>query len=317
MTKMPMDRREYPAGLSISRWRAPDGWDHRRFDWPADPSAPARGSMIYQAGRGDYFEKYIETLDEWHRRGWNLRGFDWRGQAGSGRLLGDRSIGHIESFDTWVADLDVFVKQWLAETPRPHVIVSHSMGGQIVMRHLIAHRPPIDAAVFSAPMLAMSRRPFGRRFGRWMARLALRLGQAESHAWQENERPMLPGSSRQKLLTHDLDRYADETSWIERLPDHRIGPPSWRWVSAAYSSSSALFAPGSFERVSTPVLLLGAVQDRLVSPRGIEVAARRLPDARLHMHPFARHELFRETDDIREPIMAKIAAFLDEKAPPR
>lgn len=314
---MTIDRREYPVGLAVSRWPAPDGWDHRRFDWSVDPSAPARGSMIYQTGRGDYFEKYIETLDEWHRAGWNLRGFDWRGQAGSGRLLDDRSIGHIESFDTWVADFDAFVDDWLAETPGPHVIVSHSMGGQVVMRHLIEHRPAIDAAVFSAPMFAMSRRPIGRRFGRWIARMFMRFGQSRSHAWQENERPSLPGSSRQRLLTHDLDRYADEASWLERLPEHRIGPPSWQWVSAAYASSSALFTRGRLESVTTPVLLIGAELDRLVSPEAIRVTAARLPDARLHMDPFAAHEVFRETDDIRAPIMERIRAFLDEKAPAR
>lgn len=317
MTELLIDRREYPRGLALSRWHAADGWDHRRFDWPADPARPHRGSMIYQAGRGDYFEKYIETLDEWHREGWSIRGFDWRGQAGSGRLLEDRSIGHIESFDSWVADFDAFVREWLAETPGPHVIVSHSMGGQIVLRHMIEHHPPVDAAVFSAPMLAMSRRPTGRRFGRWIARMAIRFGMAEQHAWQENERPSLPGSSRQKLLTHDLERYADEASWLDRLPDHRIGPPSWQWVSAAYASSSALFARGGLESVTTPVLLISAELDRLVSPEAIRDAARRLPDARLYMDSYAAHEVFREIDAVRDPIMAKIQAFLDEKAPAR
>ena len=29
-------RRNFPAAARLSRWTAPDGWDHRRFDWVAE-----------------------------------------------------------------------------------------------------------------------------------------------------------------------------------------------------------------------------------------------------------------------------------------
>ncbi|MBC7987787.1 MAG: alpha/beta hydrolase [Sphingomonadaceae bacterium] len=310
-----IDRRAYPEGLRLSRWRTADGWDHRRFDWPADDAKPARGSMIFQAGRGDYFEKYIETLDEWHRAGWNLRGFDWRGQAGSGRFLTDPTVGHVESFDIWIEDFTLFLDAWLAETPGPHVVVAHSMGGHLVLRQLIEQRSAVDAVVLSAPMLEVSGRPLGQRLGRLLARLCARIGWGDQHAWQENERPSLPGSSRQRLLTHCQDRYADEMDWIEQIPGIRIGPPSWQWLVAAFASSAKLFAPGLLERFDKPVLLIGAAQDRLVNPDAIRRAAARLPDAQLHMDRLSLHEVFREIDEIRTPIMKTIRRFLDEKAP--
>lgn len=317
MNQILTDRRAYPEGLRVSRWRAPDGWDHRRFDWPADPARPVRGSMIFQAGRGDYFEKYIETLDEWRRAGWNLRGFDWRGQAGSGRFLSDPTVGHVESFDIWVEDFARFLEAWRVETPGPHVVVAHSMGGHIVLRQLVEQRPTIDGVVLSAPMLEMSGRPLGQRFGRLLARLCVRIGWADQHAWQENERPSLPGSSRQRLLTHSAERYEDEMSWREKLPDLRIGPPSWQWVAAAFASSARLFAPGLLEGFATPVLLIGAAQDRLVNPEAIRRAAARLPNSELIMDRDALHEVFREADEIRGPIIEAIRRFLDENAPAR
>lgn len=315
MSQVAIDRRAYPAGLRLSRWRAPDGWDHRRFDWPAPDSFPPRGGMIFQTGRGDFFEKYIESLAEWNAAGWSIRGFDWRGQSGSGRFLNNPSVGHVESFDIWREDLDRFVAEWIDETPTPHVIVSHSMGGNLVMRLLIDRRRPIDAVVFSAPMLEMVSRPFGTRLGRLITRAFVGAGFAEQHAWQENERPSLPGSSRQRLLTTDLARYEDESAWVERSPQLRMGPPSWRWLLAAYASSKAIFAPGALEAVTTPVLLLGAARDKLVSPAAIRLAAARLPDARLVMDSEAAHEVLRERDAIRAPLMRAIRDFLDEKAP--
>ena len=37
-------------------------------------------------GRGDAYEKYLETFEHWRLRGWSVTAADWRGQAGSGRL---------------------------------------------------------------------------------------------------------------------------------------------------------------------------------------------------------------------------------------
>jgi lysophospholipase len=309
------DRRAYPDDMVLDRWHACDGWDHRRWTWPAPADRPVRGSMVFQTGRGDIFEKYLETLAGWHAAGWNLTGFDWRGQSGSGRFLTDPTVGHVVSFDPWIADLDEFVTAWRAETPGPHVIASHSMGGHLAMRYLVDHRPGLDGAIFSAPMLKVVSKPLPEKVAAFVARQFARFGFADQHAWQENERPSIPGSSRQKLLTHDLDRYADEAWWIGQKPELKIGPPSWQWLVAAYASSAAMFAPGTFERVTTPVLIVAAKKDRLVDSRAILQAARRLPDARLFMHDHAAHEVLRERDDMRDLFMAEIAAFLEKRVP--
>ncbi|NNC72268.1 MAG: alpha/beta hydrolase [Sphingomonadaceae bacterium] len=304
------DRRAHPPGMLVDRWVSEDGWDHRRWTWPAPDTGAIRGSMIFQAGRGDFFEKYLESLNEWHEAGWNLTGFDWRGQGGSGRFLTDPTVGHIDSFDIWVSDLDEFARRWRHETPGPHVLASHSMGGHIAMRYLVDHRPGLDGALFTAPMLKVSSRPLPERLAYFIARLFARFGFAEQHAWQENERPSLPGSSRQKLLTHDYDRFTDEHWWHRHHPELNLGPPSWRWLVSSYASSKAMFAAGVLERVTTPVLIVAAKGDRLVSLKAIREAAERLPNAKLIVDDKAAHEVLRESDEIREPLMKQIAAFL-------
>ncbi|QLC21781.1 alpha/beta hydrolase [Parasphingopyxis sp. CP4] len=311
MKKNQVDRRSYPDGMILDRWKAQDGWDHRRWTWPAPSDRPVRGSMIFQTGRGDIFEKYLESLTEWHEAGWNLTGFDWRGQSGSGRMLTDPTVGHIESFDIWVEDLADFVREWRAETPGPHVLGAHSMGGHLAMRYLIDHRPGLDGAVFSAPMLKVVSKPLPERVAAFVARMFVRFGFADQHAWQENERPSIPGSSRQKLLTHDFERYSDENWWLREKPELKIGPPSWQWLAAAYKSSAKMFAKDTFEQVSTPVLIVGAKKDRLVNARAIKTAADRLANAQLMMHDFAAHEVLRERDDMRDIFMAEISTFLN------
>ena len=65
-----------------------------------------------------------------------------------------------------------------------------------------------------------------------------------------------------------------------------------------------------------PVLLIGTSNDKLVSMDAIEAAARRLPQAELvRFGEEAHHEVLREVDAVRGPIMARIADFLDRAAP--
>ena len=65
----------------------------------------------------------------------------------------------------------------------------------------------------------------------------------------------------------------------------------------------------------TPVLLLSADNDRLVSAPAIKAGALRLPRGELmRFGKEARHELLREVDPIRDRALAGIDDFLDRVA---
>ena len=310
---MNFDRRMIPAGAIIGAWRAADGWPHRVFDWSAEES---RGSLLFLGGRGDIFEKYFETFDHWRRAGWSIGSFDWRGQGGSGRLSADPMSGHISDFGPWIDDLAAYFDEWARSRKGPHVVVAHSMGGHLVLRALAERRIAPAAVVLVAPMLGLRSAPFGPKIGARLAALMTRIGRPERLAWKVNERPSVPGASRQALLTHDSDRYADELWWKAHDPAIAVGPPSWAWVAAAYRSTAALESPGALEGVTTPLLLLGAAADRLVDPAAITRAAARLPNATLRMWgPESAHEILREVASVRDAALAEIDRFLDAHAP--
>jgi lysophospholipase len=312
---MALDRRTVPARIRMGEWRAPDGWRMRRFDW-TNADSP-RGSILFQAGRGDFIEKYLEAQAHWHLAGWNVSGFDWRGQGGSGRLHEDPLIGHADSLDPFLDDFDAFYRDWREHTPGPHVLIGHSMGGHMTLRLLAERRPDVSAAILVAPMLGLNADPIPAPIARAITRLACRLGLARRAAWKQGERPVTIGLSRQSNLTSSIERYEDEAWWKANQPGLALGAPSWGWLRAAYDSVAALDRHGALEAVMTPLLLIGAERDRLVSPRAIKRAARRLPQAELIMSGVGAHELLREVDEIRLPLLASIDRFLDAKAPVR
>lgn len=312
MTVSAFNRRAIPEGASVRGWTAPDGWGLRRFDWPAAAATP-RGSILFQSGRGDVFEKYLESFADWHGQGWAITSFDWRGQGGSGRLSPAGNCGHIESFDDFIADFRAFYAEWQAITPGPHVVMGHSMGGHLVLRALVEGAITPDAAVLVAPMLGF-RSPFGA-LGERFARILAGLGDPARPAWKGNEKPYTT-NTRAALLTHDADRYADEIWWQIAQPETVTGPPSWRWVVDAFRSMRESEGDARLDALRVPVLMLVAKADGLVDPRAALRIAPRLPDAQLvTFGKESAHEILREADAVRNRAMGAIDQFLAARAP--
>lgn len=309
----PFNRRTIPADAVEGHWRARDGHAIRRIDWPCpDP----RGSILFLSGRGDFYEKYLEALAHWHGRGWSVTAFDWRGQGGSGRLGRDPYTGHVPDFAVWVEDLAGLWRDWSAQAPGPRVVIGHSMGGHLALR--AAAEGVIDPAalVLCAPMLGLRDGNMPDVLMQGLARLMCRLGEPARPAWKWSDRPGQPPDRRGELLTHDLERYADELWWRDARPELVMGPGSWRWLERAYASIRWLARRDVLARVPQPVLLLATDQDALVSFRASARAAARLPRCELvNFSARARHEILREVDPVRLEALARIDAFLAEVAP--
>ena len=309
------DRRTIPAAARESTWSTPDDHPIRRLDW-VPSGGPARGSLLFLPGRGDYYEKYLETLDHGARRGWRVTALDWRGQGGSGRLGIDTVTGHVEDFALWLADLAAFWRQWSEGGDGPRIVIAHSMGGHLALRAVAEGLIDPDALVLAAPMLGLVGRVPGAAMQQ-VARIMAAWGDPRRPAWKWKEEPGDRLAWRMRMLTHDADRYADELWWREHRPDLAMGPGSWRWVERAYASMRGLEQPGVLERVAIPAIFIASSGDKLVSFPAIERAARRITRAELvRFGPEAAHEILREADPVRTKALRRIDDFLDRVVPP-
>lgn len=305
------DRRAWPMGGRLDYWHAPDGWPIRRYRL----GSGVRGRMLLMGGRGDMIEKYLEVIHHWAARGWAVTSFDWRGQGGSGRLTDDPLCGHIGDFAQWIGDLNALEAEWRSDGDGPTAMVAHSMGSHMLLRALAEGMRPPDAAVMIAPMLGIHSAPLPRWMAVAMARLMIGIGHGERPAWTQKEQSQRQRRMRQKRLTHDPDRYADELWWRDHSRDIALGPPSWTWVSQALESTRALAQGDAITRITTPLLILATAADQLVSTVAIRQVAARIPGARLHVYGReAAHEILRELDPVRMDALGRIDAFLDEAA---
>ena len=307
------DRRAIPATARETNWLTGDGHAVRRIDWPG--AATPRGSILFLPGRGDFYEKYLETLAHWHDLGWRVTASDWRGQAGSGRLGKDAVTGHVDDFATWIEDLGTLWKHWKAETPGPHVLAGHSMGGHLVLRALAEQQVDPDGLLLSAPMLGFTASVLPDVVMHQAAKVMKALGDPRRPAWKWSEKPGQPAADRIHLLTHDAERYNDEIFWRQARPELVMGPGSWGWVERAYASMRLLARPGLLEAIDTPVLILATDNDQLVGFKAVQRAAARLRDCEfIHFGIEAHHEILREADHVRDRALRACDAFLNRIA---
>lgn len=310
-----MNRREIPKNAHESMFILKDGWELRNIAWPRKNKSAAnfKGSLLFLPGRGDHYEKYLESLDELDRAGLNVTAYDWRGQGGSGRMLDDPSIGHIEDFAIWIDDLTQIYTDWKANNTGPYFVMSHSMGGHLVMRALAEQTIDPDGVILSAPMLGLVADPvpFFIRYN--FVKLLNKMGLSEKHAWKVGEKPLSPKSARARILTHDSDRYQDEMFWWKHRPQVKLGPASWRWVEQAMKSTHALDKPNIIEKIDTKILILATTADQLVDTDRIKRDAKRLQNCELILFDDeAAHELLRESDKVRDICMNHIYNFINE-----
>lgn len=265
-------------------------------------------------GRGDFYEKYLESFEHWRGQGWQVTAADWRGQAGSGRLGADPVTGHVDDFAHWIVDLAAFWREWSAEGDGPRVLVGHSMGGHLALRAVAdgVLDPLPSAVVLSAPMLDVLPERVPLILRQAIARAKCATGDPRRPAWKWSERPGEVPKLRQHLLTHDDTRYADELWWRNARPELVMGPGSWGWVKGALASIRGLESPGVLEAVQTPIFIIATTADRLVGTRAIRRAQARLPRAQaLWFGAEAAHEILREVDPVRQRALAEIDQFLE------
>ena len=303
-------RRTMPMAAQIGTHVVDDGYPLRTMQW-RDPAAI--GAILFLGGRDDFFEKYLEAFAQWRRSGWSVDAFDWRGHGGSPRVTAAPMVRHVASFARLVDDLTDYVESWRAETPGPHIVMGHSMGGHLLLRALTERRICPDAAVLLSPMIRI-RTPIGGWLSERLAAHQVRRGHGHLGPWSESDSDA-NRADRFKMMTSDAERYVDEQVWIEENPSFRYGPPSWGWLAEAFASTRRLRRDPALRSLRVPLLLMLADHDRLThSPTALRHLGR-LPG--VEVERFGRgvaHELLRERDDVRRAAIARIDGFIDSFA---
>lgn len=327
---------EWSAQGVIGTFKARDGVSLRYAYLPRASAAVDQGTVVHFNGRTEFIERNALSYRDLAERGWDVWTFDWRGQGLSERpLTGDRSVrGHIESFDSYVDDAKIFIDGIvkLKSRQHPHVLLAHSMGGQVALRYLLDNPKQFDVAVLISPLVRLP--DWGTRF---IATLKDAVPEelqdagacaggksAEWHgSFTRKACELLPALTAPQLsepettegYTHDRRNLAIGECLIERSrglghdPGLAVSCPTAGWLVAAHQSIKTLFKKKD-ALAKIPILIVAAENDPAVDPEGQKTLCDGLSNCMLIQVPFAGHELLVEIPSVRTLFFGCFDAFV-------
>jgi len=303
-------RNPVPSDAVPGTMVARDGVNIRYCLWPRT-AEKRRGTVCLFAGRGEFIEKYFETIGDLRRRGFAVAMMDWRGQGGSDRLLRNPSKGHIEDFAQYDADLRQFMNEIvLSDCPAPFYGMAHSMGGHILLRSALTKVCWFDRLILSTPMIDIAQEMVNTPFLRLFIEGLVLVGLGDLFIPGGRGRPWELAPFDDNRLTSDRLRYERIRDVLKAAPWLGLGSPSIGWLNAAARSIMQINALSFAPSVKVPTLIVAAGNDNVVSTRAIERFATRVKTCRHLVIAGAKHELLQERDEIRDQFWAAFDAYI-------
>lgn len=317
--------------IRYARWgagRPPVRWDE---DQSADH--PVRGTVCLLQGRAECIEKYFEVVEDFRARGYAVVTFDWRGQGGSQRLLGNARKGYVDDIEDYHRDLEAVMKAVvLPDCPPPFYAVAHSTGGLALLTILNKRPNWFERIVLTAPLIEIYRKPrrpwvsgplrllnpFAapfRGFARFLSSPASVSRLAAVLTYFGFGEFYVPGGSRKgvedgAVLTSDPERLARLKTLYKQAPSLGLGSPTIAWVYAVLRAMRLPPDPDFHIPIKVPILMVGAGRDRVVSSRAIENLAMVMRSASYVEIAGSAHEIMQERDVYREQFFALFDAFV-------
>lgn len=274
-------------------------------------NAEKSGTIILLGGRTEFMEKYLETIGELIQRGFDVYSFDWRGQGMSDRILSNKQKGFVKSYDNYILDLKLFIETVVKpDGVSPFIILAHSMGGHIALRFLHEYSNWIDKAVLVSPMVDIETSPLPGWVGRMITSVAMRSGLKHAYAIGGGDynpsKVVFNGNKR----TSDQRRFHIEKHAFANNPGLTLGHVTYNWLRATFKSIDILTNAGYAEKISCPILMVIAGEDKIVSVKAIKSLCCRIPNCMDVTISGARHEILLEIDSIREQFWKGFDRFM-------
>lgn len=303
-----------------TRFTAPPGWttgmltesSGAQLRWghvlPTHGETPVATIVMLEGFQG-FSEKSFETIRELQSQGYEIWTLDWHGQGGSSRWLKNPQKPWSPDFSHHIQDLDLFMGQVVLPSlpkDRPLFAMSHSMGGNILLRYLHDRPGVFDFAVFAAPMFDLRVGDFlvARKIARWWAHSGAKIGQSERYVPTQGDwvdTPKMPFGRKfwHEKLSHDAARLAVIDAWMRVDPSLRIGGPTFGWAHQAYHSMDIVMKKNYAAEIKTPILIGMPTSDSVVSERAEKIICKRMADCELAPIRGGRHEIWLESDEFR------------------
>ena len=253
------------------------------------PDGDPRAAVMLVHGLGEHSGRYAHVADRLTASGYAVHALDHRGH---GKSEGKRV--YVKSYDEFMADLIQF--RALVERSHPGlpvVALGHSMGGNLVVGHVLDHQDGLAGMVLSGPAL---------KAGDELSPAKVTIFKAVAK--------IAPGLRPEGLDAEAISRDPAVVAAYQSDPLVFTGKIS-AGLGAALLDAMDTF-PARYASLSLPILLLHGGEDRLTNIEGTRELEREATNAAVTAHYYEGlyHEVFNEPEQDR--VLDDLVAWLDE-----
>ncbi len=211
------------------------------------PDEESKKTILLIHGLGEHSGRYERWAKLFVEEGFNFLTFDLRGH---GRSSGKRA--YAKSLDILLDDIDLlFTKAEKMFKNSKFVLYGHSMGGNLVLNHVICRNHPVDALIASSPWLKLPKEPPGPVLA--IASIASRFF------------PKLTLKSNLDLNNRSHDPEVEKEFQKDPLNFKKI---SFRLFNEMYKAG--YHASRNVYKINYPFLLMHGTEDKITSHRASE-----------------------------------------------
>lgn len=263
--------------------------------------------VVIAHGFTESIQKYREVIYYFLKNGYSVSLIEHAGHGQSTRLLEDIEKTHIESYDTYIHDLQQFITT-IVQPSTPNAtffLYGHSMGGAISALYLETYPETFTAAILSSPMMEIDTGHYPAWLALGLTNIMNLFGQGENYIFGHG-----PYKARMEIIEEPgvsvpREQYID--SIRQNYPEGNLGGGTFSWLKASLGATKQI--EKNALKATTPKLLFQSGLDKLVKPTGQDIFAATAPNTTLIYVPEAQHELYLAKNQILIPYFNTIFNF--------
>lgn len=244
----------------------------------------AKAVVCLVHGMGEHVGRYGHVAKFFSAHGFATIGFDHQGHGKSGGKK-----GHAEGMESMLDDISALLDRGRECYPgKPVFLYGHSMGGNLVLNHVLWRKPAIEGLVATAPWIRLPKPPS-----------SLLLGFAKL---MDN---LLPSLTQPNGL--DINGISSDVAVVEAYRNDPLVHGRVSVRAGLHLLEGARYLDGFLGTMPCPTLLMHGAADPITSPAGTEDFAGRNPaGVTWKLWPGLKHEIH------NEPQQGEVLAFLVE-----
>ena len=270
----------------------------------------AEKNIILLHGFTEFSPKYRETISYFLKLNYNVFIYDQRGHGLSHREAEDLTLVHVNSFKSYVKDLECVIEKLVKDSGKnlPIHLFSHSMGGAVARLYMINKSENIEKAVLSSPMISPKTRDVPRFFVMLMVAChGLFLG------WK---RPFVfagkfdPDVQIKDTLDTSLSRFNATMEIRKSKKEYQSAAATNKWMWDALAVQDKIMRKKRLKKIKSKVLIISAENETVVKNEFHPKVAKIIENASIITVPCAKHNIFFSSGKTLEDYYSLVFDFL-------